>query len=218
MLDIREHLVHFFWMAQILKEEVEQRIRKAALFVFAEKGFAHAGVSDIARVARVSSGNVYRYFESKEVLFDAVVPRSLANSLLRLLGRRVRSLSGVRDVGRSPTAPSFVTAAEHLTTFSLSHRLETVILLSRTSGTSLEGFSEKLVRFLERLAVTQLRKLDPRYLADPGNRIVLRIAYENMVRAMAVILERSDDEEEIRSAVSAYSRYHLAGLNQIFGV
>ncbi len=205
-------------MAQVLKEEVEQRIRKAALLVFAQKGFERAGISDIARAARVSSGNVYRYFESKEVLFEAVVPQSLANKLLRLLGRRVRALSGVGEVGRSPTAPSFMAAAEHLTAFSLSHRLETVILLSRTAGTSLEGFSEKLVRFLEKLAVAQLRKLDPSYLADPGSRIVLRIAYENMVRAMAAILERSEDEAEIRSAVNAYSRYHLAGLNQIFGV
>jgi AcrR family transcriptional regulator len=202
-------------VAQVLKEEVEQRIREAALRVFAARGFGQAGVADIAREARVSSGNVYRYFESKEVLFDAVVPRSLATRLLRLLGRRVRALSGVRDVGRLPGS-AFFSAAEQLVTFSMAHRLETVILLSRTEGTPLQGFDEKLVRFLEKLALAHFQKLDPSYLSDPGSRIVLRIAYENMVRAMAMILERSADEAEIRAAVAAYSRYHLAGLKHLF--
>ena len=206
----------FLDVAQVLKEEVEQRIRQAALHVFAERGFIHAGVADIAREARVSSGNVYRYFESKEVLFEAVVPRALSTKLLRLLGRRVRALSGVRDVGHLPGS-AFFSAAEQLVDFSLAHRLETVILLSRTAGTPLEGFDEKLVRFLEKLAVAHFRKLDPSYLSDPGSQIVLRIAYENMVRAMAIILERSGDEGEIREAVKAYSRYHLAGLKQLFG-
>jgi AcrR family transcriptional regulator len=203
-------------VAQVLKEEVELRIRQAALRVFAERGFAQAGVADIAREARVSSGNVYRYFESKEVLFEAVVPRALASKLLRLLGRRVRALSGVRDVARLPGS-AFFTAAEQLVDFSLGHRLETVILLSRTVGTPLEGFDEKLVRFLEKLALAHFRKLDPSYLSDPGSQIVLRIAYENMVRAMATILERSADEAQIRAAVAAYSRYHLSGLKQLFG-
>ncbi len=206
----------FLRVAQVLKEEVEQRIRQAALRVFAQRGFTHAGVADIAREAKVSSGNVYRYFESKEVLFEAVVPRALATKLLRLLGRRVRALSGVRDVGRASSS-AFFTAAEQLVDFSLEHRLETVILLSRTRGTPLEGFDEKLVRFLEKLALAQFRKLDPRYFSDPGSQIVLRIAYENMVRAMALILERSAGEDEIRASVAAYARYHLAGLKQLFG-
>jgi hypothetical protein len=145
-----------------------------------------------------------------------VVPRSLANRLLRLLGRRVRALSGVRDVAHLPAGSAFFAAAEQLVAFSMMHRLETVILLSRTAGTPLEGFDEKLVRFLEKLALAHFRKFDPSYLSDPGSRIVLRIAYENMVHAMALILQRSGDETEIRAAVAAYSRYHLAGLKQLF--
>ncbi|MBN1138174.1 MAG: TetR/AcrR family transcriptional regulator [Anaerolineae bacterium] len=51
-----------------LRTERRRQIVKAALAVFAEKGFNAANVSDVAARAGVSQGTIYWYFESKEDL------------------------------------------------------------------------------------------------------------------------------------------------------
>lgn len=51
-----------------LVEERQQQILQAAAQVFAEKGFESATIREVARVARVSEGSIYRYFKNKQDL------------------------------------------------------------------------------------------------------------------------------------------------------
>jgi AcrR family transcriptional regulator len=48
-------------------------ILDAALVVFGESGFARAKIDDVARLAGVSKGTVYLYYDSKEALFREMV-------------------------------------------------------------------------------------------------------------------------------------------------
>jgi len=48
------------------------QIRKAALRVFARKGYRNTVVEDVAREAGVSKGTIYTYFDRKEELLGAV--------------------------------------------------------------------------------------------------------------------------------------------------
>ena len=50
----------------------KNRITKAAVTVFAQKGYANATVADIAARAEIGKGTIYEYFASKEDLFFAV--------------------------------------------------------------------------------------------------------------------------------------------------
>src|ERR1051325_7831044 len=63
------------------KAERPGEIVQAAMQVFAEKGFAAARLDDIARLAGVSKGALYLYFETKEDLFRAVVDQAIAPNL-----------------------------------------------------------------------------------------------------------------------------------------
>ncbi len=56
-----------------VKRETIQRVMGAARAEFAAKGLAKARVDDIARAAGVTKQLVYHYFESKEMLFAAVI-------------------------------------------------------------------------------------------------------------------------------------------------
>jgi AcrR family transcriptional regulator len=53
-------------------------ILAAALDVFADKGFAAAKLDDIARLAGISKGTLYLYFETKEEMFRAAVSTAFA--------------------------------------------------------------------------------------------------------------------------------------------
>lgn len=62
-------------MARISKEpeERKQEILHAAITVFSEKGYDKTKMSDIADKIGVAQGLCYRYFSSKEVLFESAI-------------------------------------------------------------------------------------------------------------------------------------------------
>ena len=58
---------------QYLKNDVREKILKAAIAEFKENGYANASIRNIAVNAHISLGNIYRYFTNKEALYCAVV-------------------------------------------------------------------------------------------------------------------------------------------------
>ncbi len=58
-----------------------EEILDAAQQVFGEMGFARAKLDDVARLAGVSKGTVYLYFDSKETLFREMVRAKVVTNL-----------------------------------------------------------------------------------------------------------------------------------------
>src|SRR4051794_24186030 len=56
-------------------------ILRAAIDVFAERGFFNAQVADVARAAGVAAGTVYLYFKSKDDLLISIFERSMRDGL-----------------------------------------------------------------------------------------------------------------------------------------
>jgi AcrR family transcriptional regulator len=61
------------------KEARPQQLLDAALALFVAKGYAAARSEEVAQLAGVSKGTLYRYYPSKEELFKAVVRQNLAH-------------------------------------------------------------------------------------------------------------------------------------------
>jgi TetR/AcrR family fatty acid metabolism transcriptional regulator len=58
-------------------------ILRAAIDVFAERGFFNAQVADVARAAGVAAGTVYLYFKSKDDLLVSIFERSMREGLTK---------------------------------------------------------------------------------------------------------------------------------------
>ncbi len=56
-----------------LRETSMERIRSAAMELFARNGYGNTSISQIATAAGVSKGLMYNYYESKEALLRAIV-------------------------------------------------------------------------------------------------------------------------------------------------
>src|SRR5215217_5847278 len=56
-------------------------ILRAAIDVFAERGYFNAQVADVARAAGVAAGTVYLYFKSKDDLLISIFERSMRDGL-----------------------------------------------------------------------------------------------------------------------------------------
>lgn len=60
-------------------EERRQQIQDAAAACFRRSGFHGASMQEIARTANLSVGQIYRYFENKEAIIEAIVEQDLAD-------------------------------------------------------------------------------------------------------------------------------------------
>jgi TetR/AcrR family transcriptional regulator, fatty acid metabolism regulator protein len=56
-------------------------ILRAAIDLFAERGYFHSQVADVARAAGVAAGTVYLYFKSKDDLLVSIFERSMRDGL-----------------------------------------------------------------------------------------------------------------------------------------
>lgn len=68
--------------------ERKKEIIKAAMQLFSEKGYSQTSMRDIARTMGVSLGLCYRYFDSKQILFNTAIDlyiEECCNSYLAIL-------------------------------------------------------------------------------------------------------------------------------------
>ncbi|NOZ77652.1 MAG: TetR/AcrR family transcriptional regulator [Acidobacteria bacterium] len=66
------------------KEQKRNRILKAAIEVFAEKGYFTARMTDVASAAHVADGTLYLYFDGKEDLLMTIFDQILSQFIERL--------------------------------------------------------------------------------------------------------------------------------------
>ncbi len=69
------------------KQEAREEIMKAALKLFAEKGYFNTSIADIRRQADVSTGTIYHYFKNKECIAEALLQdvfQSLSDSIAEI--------------------------------------------------------------------------------------------------------------------------------------
>ena len=63
---------------QDIRDARREELLSAAIRVFSERGLGPSKISDIAQAAGLSHGLLYRYFDSKDAIFTAIVERQLS--------------------------------------------------------------------------------------------------------------------------------------------
>jgi AcrR family transcriptional regulator len=186
-------------MVQVLKPAVRARIQDAALRCFATDGYPDTSMAAVAAAAHTASANLYRYYASKQELFNAVVPQDLADRHDKLLDTRVAALT--QEAANAQ-------AAAELLAFWLDHRLAMVVLLDRAEGTH---FAHYPAAFVQRLVGHAEQALNGR--PSPAQYEILQLVFDNTRRAIARILATGTDREETAALITAFWSYQLPGLN-----
>lgn len=200
-------------MAQRLKEEVRNRIVTAAGDAFMQHGYSATRLSDVAGVAGVSTGNLYRYFKNKDALYNEIVTARLAADLLRLLRKRVRELRSFDQWGEATAGAA--PGVDALLEFWIINRVPVVILLSGSEQTSLAHVRGKVENELARMAADYLRAQSGGAPVSAQTRFVLQQIFASTVNMIVGILREYEKEAHIRAAFQCFWRYQLAGLNTL---
>src|SRR6266404_193302 len=70
-----------------------EAILRAAIKVFARKGYFNSKVADIAAAAGIADGTVYLYFKSKDEILHSIFDRAMADFIAE--GRR--EIAGIKN-------------------------------------------------------------------------------------------------------------------------
>ncbi len=203
-------------MAQILKEDIKKRIDAAALKNFSEKGFQSTSMSDIARDASISVGNIYHYYARKEVLFYSLISPELVNRFKALLMSKYRMADGLEMKEVRHYGPMNLRDAE-MREFLFRYRLHMVILLSRAEGTRYAGFKGELVDFMMSNvnAYLDTMRVKSEIELNTLTRHVLRIVYENLLNAFIEIFLNYKTEKKIAESYEHLMDYHYLGVSKL---
>ena len=178
------------------EEAKSEAIMKAALDLFVELGFHGTPVPLIADHARVGAGTIYRSFESKEALVNALYQR----------WKQAVVDTMVKDfpVDR-PAREQFRTVWERMADFALAHPRELAFLELHHHGAYLDvkslaiekGITEFGVMMVRRAQEAQaIKKLDPMLLLELVNGAFLGVFRAGMEMRIQMTKERYMEAEQ----------------------
>lgn len=202
-------------MVQYKKDEIKEKIDRAALKVFAEKGYKEAKISDIGEYAGVSIGNIYRYYKGKDEIFDANVPQDFLEEVKSLLYSKIAAVTGT-NVEILENSVEFCLVNHEVIQFMVDHQEHMLIVFDKNAGTKYENAKTELVEFLlhtiQMLHPTQYGKV----LTEEKKTFIMRVIYENLVHMTLCILRNAKDIGEVKQNIEALQSYHMFGIISFF--
>ena len=148
-IDLNNEQLYIFDVAQVLKEEVKERIIDSTVRELLDKGYEKASLRSIAFKARMTVGNLYNYFKNKEELISFIIDpciirlnRSIEDNYARFM--QVKDKAEIRDI--------LDNLCDDVISVYLENRKPMIILLEYQPACSFfaEYFSNILIAFKEK--------------------------------------------------------------------
>lgn len=187
-------------MAQVLKEEIRDRILKAALQEFFDKGYQSAAMRNIAEQAKIPTGLIYSYYKNKDALFDAVL-RPVLYDWERVL------TAGEENKSRHTNSKIYgLSKAEAECILNLfDHRQEFIILIDKSGGTKYENEKERFIKDIE-------EHLNKHRSDDTDDELLSHIIANNFVDGLMQIMYHYKGKEWAVMILHKLSKMYLSGI------
>ncbi|MEI6101651.1 MAG: TetR/AcrR family transcriptional regulator [Eubacteriales bacterium] len=199
---------------QYLKDEIKENIVSAALQEFKEKGYYGASMRSIAHSAGITSGNIYRYFISKEALFDYIldpVYQKVMKIGTQFEEGVVKSNINYHNFDSMELIRELYN--DILEAFA-QYGTEFLILLDKSEGTKYSGIKENEKALIYKI----LRDVFLPELAKQGKNIqdefILHVIACALVDGIGDILNNCTDGAQVRGLVESFVKVMLHNIYQ----
>jgi len=179
---------------QYLKDEVRNSIVEEALKEFKELGYKGTSIRSIAKNSKTSVGNIYKYFNSKEDIYE-----NLIGSVYYKLMDYIKQFDQV-ELNEKAEAIFFGLMEKILEIFNESST-ETSILLNKSDGSKYENCKSNFVQFITRIVTETMKyelSLQGKQLKD---NFIIYLVSNSLVESVAIILEKRGDIIEVRRLI-----------------
>lgn len=189
-------------MAQVLKEEIRQRIYEAASAEFYEKDFLSATMKDIAFKADIPVGLVYSYYKNKAALFDDIVKSVFINITETLREEEQQNgepSENFNNVGKEPFLKLFD-----------DHR-RVVILMDKSKGTKHEHARDELVKIIENhIDISFSKRCKTKY-----DSAFIHILASNFTESILEIVRHYKSKEWAQEMFNLVTKSYFEGVNAL---
>lgn len=190
---------------QYLKDEIRNSIAEAALKEFMEKGYEGASVRSIAKASKTSVGNIYKYFKSKEDIYENLIG-SVYDRLVNYIGQ-------FDEVELNEKAESvFNQLIEKLMKIFNENSHEISTLLNQSKGSKYENCKQLFIDFITRI-VTESMEYE---LSKRGKKLVdnfsIYLISRSLVDSISIIVKEKEDGMEVRRLILNMIDIYYTGL------
>ena len=179
---------------QYLKDEVRSNIVEEALKEFRQLGYKGTSIRSIAKNSNTSVGNIYKYFRSKEDLYE-----NLIGSVYHRLMDYIKQFDLVELDDKADYI--FYELMEKIMEIFNESSTEIAILLNKNDGSRYENCKSTFIDFVTRIVGEKMKyelALEGKRLKD--NFVIYLTSY-SLVESISIILEQREDGSEVRRLI-----------------
>ena len=195
-----------------------EKIQRAAMEEFAEKGFLGASLRQIVKQAGVTTGAFYGYFSSKEALFASIVePHAAA-----LMGRFMEAQTTFAEMPEKEQPEHMGLESSQcvhwMVDYICDHREPVKLLLCKAEGTSYEHFVHNMVEVEVEYTLRYmdvLRRL-VREVQELSQSLCHIIASGMMGGLFEIVVHDMPKEQALRD-VEQFRTFHTGGWLKLMG-
>lgn len=195
---------------QLKKESIKKKIEDAASEDFLKHGYIKTSMRNIAKKARISTSNIYNYFESKDYLFSSLIDpvyekiKSLLSHLLATeeeLGE-FEFFKRISEVVAHPIGDIIKDNAKEL-----------IILMDKSEGTKYKNFKEDLIKKIESHFMESIvpeKKVKDKNLT---NLFVIHIISNNFLEGLLELAKHYKSDKWVDVNIDLLMKYHINGIS-----
>lgn len=179
---------------QYLKDEVRKKIAEEALKEFKLRGYKGASIRNIAKKSATSVGNFYKYFDSKDDLYE-----NLIGSVYHRMMDYINQFNKVEF--NEKTENIFYELMEKIMEIFQENSVELMILLNKSESSRYENCKSTFIDFITKIVTEKMKyelSLQDKVLSN--NFIIYLISY-NLVESISIILREKEDGSEVRKLI-----------------
>lgn len=190
-------------VAQVLKEEVKNRILQAAEKVFYEKDYRGAKLTDIADKANIPVALIYTYFKNKEKLFDSIIDSVYLN-----FDSALNEEEALED---GTASERFYEVGEKYIYELLKERRKLIILMDKSSGTKHEKAKHELIIHIQKhIEISLKRQAKEKY--DP---MLAHILASNFTEGLLEIARHYQSKKWAENMLMLMAKCYYTGVESL---
>lgn len=176
---------------QYLKDDVKEKIILAALKEFSAKGYRDSSMRVIAKNAGIVMGNIYRYFENKEALFNNTVG-PVYNQIASISAKIQAEINAQKEPWEDAEALKLIKSmySRILETFS-GHGTELLILLDKSAGSIYADTKKELIAQIQN--ILEIRLVPEVKVDDP---FIFYVIASSFVEGICVVLRDTGNHDK----------------------
>lgn len=193
---------------QYKKKEISEKILQAGRQEYAEKGYRAGNISVIAANSGVPVGNLYRYFDGKMGLLNAIVKPAYTQ-----IPKIINELGGYDHDGDVSIEQMALLLTTKLLEVFEKYGSDILILVDKCASTRYEDFFEKLIGQCNDLL---LKKLFPE--PDENDVLMSQILSKSFMNSIFDILRQGLERSEMEIMINRLLIFYFADIkNRIKG-